>query len=61
MMRTKLSNIFWVKADKNIEFKYMGCFKDDTTRLIQHFLGNVTSTDECRTLAIKENFDTFGL
>ncbi len=34
MMGTKSTNIVWVKADKKIEFKYMGCFKDDTTRLI---------------------------
>ena len=61
MLGTKMTNIIWVKTDKKIEFKYMGCYKADSTKLIPHYLGNVTSTYECKNLAIKARFDTFAL
>ena len=52
-MGSEMTNIIWVKVDKVVEYKYMGCYKDNSARLIPNFLGKVASIDECRTLAIK--------
>jgi len=51
-MGTYMSNIVWVKTEKKVDYIYLGCFKDDETRLIPNFLGRVTSILECKNLAI---------
>ena len=61
ILGTEQTNVVWVKTEQILEYKYMGCYKDDKSKLIPNFLGKVTSPDECRKLAIKASYDTFSL
>ena len=47
---------------KNIQnWELKGCFKDDNTRVIPHYLGLVSSKEECQKLAEAKDYNTIGL
>jgi hypothetical protein len=48
ILGTRFTNVVWVKNEKILEFKYIGCYKDDKSRLIPNFLGKIIFPDECR-------------
>ena len=60
-MGTAWTNNVYVKGERKDEYHYKGCFKDNGTRMVPNFLGNVASVDACKDLAIKGKFDTFSL
>lgn len=43
------------------DWEYKGCFKDDQTRTIPNYLGEVRTKEECAKMAEAKGFNTFGL
>jgi hypothetical protein len=45
----------------NPDFKRIGCYKDKTERAIPRFMGNVSSHEKCKEIALSNNSNIYGV
>ena len=57
----KRLGISWANKVYVKSYQYKGCYKDNASRVIPNFLGDVSSVRACKLLAYANQFDTFGV